>query len=136
MRERTTHFREGGARAVNCTHTAEPVPIGAAIQIWQPTDILSVQVVRGVGLPNAVPSRDGLVEGYDRHLGGGRRESRGQARLHLTQSPRILRIRGDTIWSPEDEVGHLVRYVDTFLKSKAEDNGYPGWVQILEDEDI
>ena len=33
MRVRTTHFLEGGARAVNGNHTAEPVPIGAAFQM-------------------------------------------------------------------------------------------------------
>jgi hypothetical protein len=31
---------------------------------------------------------------------------------------------------------HFVRYIDTFLKFKAEDTGYPGWMQISEDEDI
>jgi hypothetical protein len=85
MRERTTHAREGGARAVQGTPTAESVPTGAAFQMRRPSDILSLQVVRGVRLPKAVRSRDGLVEGYDRHLGRGRRESRGHERLQRTQ---------------------------------------------------
>lgn len=92
MRERTTHAGEGGVRAVHGTPSAEPVPTGAAFQMRQPTDILCVQVVRGVGLPKAVPLPDDLVETYDQHLGRGRRKSRNQSRLQHTQSRQLLRI--------------------------------------------
>jgi len=37
--------------------------------------------------------------------------------------------------SQTGEGGHFVQYIDTFLKSKVEASGYPGWVQCPEDED-
>jgi len=43
---------------------------------------------------------------------------------------------GVTRYDPKTgEGGHFVRYIDTFLKLKAEASGYPGWVQGQEDED-
>jgi hypothetical protein len=92
MLERTTHARERGARAVHGTPTAEIVPTGAAFQMRRPPDILSVQAVRGIGLPKTVRTRNVLMEGNDRNLGRGRRESLGQARLQRTQSTRVIRI--------------------------------------------
>ena len=87
MRERTTHARERGDSAVHDTSTAEPETTAAAFQIKWPPDILSVQAVHAVGLPKEVRSRDGLVDGNDRHLGHGRRKSRGQAWLQPNRSP-------------------------------------------------
>jgi hypothetical protein len=61
MRERTTHARDGGARAVHGAPTAEPASTSAAFQMRKQANTLSVQVVRGVGLPRAVLLRDDLI---------------------------------------------------------------------------
>jgi len=41
-----------------------------------------------------------------------------------------------TQYNPDTgDCGHFVDYINTFLKLKAEESGYPGWVRNPEDEE-
>jgi hypothetical protein len=40
-----------------------------------------------------------------------------------------------TQYDPKKGGGHFVRYINTFLKLKAEASWYPGWVKTTKDED-